>query len=188
MELTAVRHGETEENRNKIIQGQAHGKLSSDGLKQVEIVAKELSRESFDVIYSSDLHRCIATAQCIHAYHPGTPLQYDTMLREISFGAYQGQPSDSVDWESLPGSRLTRKVPDGESWQDLSQRIVFLLNNIYPKHSHDKVLIVTHGGPMRVIRSFLGNAALEDLIDERIPNCAVWRFSMASPIENEQAQ
>jgi len=55
--LIFVRHGETEENKAKIVQGQKHGKLSEEGLEQAKKVAERLKDEKIDFIYSSDLDR-----------------------------------------------------------------------------------------------------------------------------------
>lgn len=179
MDLLVVRHGQTVENRDGIIQGQSPGHLSPLGIEQAQNTAIQLSQEHIDAIYSSDLGRCRDTASPISRYHADTPLYFDAALRELSFGEFQGKASSTLDWSALAGTILTRKVPGGESWTDLNRRVGSFLNTIFKQHTQDKVLLVTHGGPMRVIRSYLGNTALEDLLAEPIPNCAMWRFTMS---------
>jgi probable phosphoglycerate mutase len=77
-----IRHGETEENRQKIIQGHLDTQLNSEGEKQADLVAKALKDVPFDACYSSDLQRAVGTAQRILAHHPGVELQRQIMLRE----------------------------------------------------------------------------------------------------------
>lgn len=54
-----VRHGETEQNRNKIIQGQMDTVLNADGIKQAQLVADALQSVPFDAAFSSDLSRAV---------------------------------------------------------------------------------------------------------------------------------
>jgi broad specificity phosphatase PhoE len=178
MKITAVRHGETVENLNRIIQGQNLGHLSETGIKQVANLSSRLSAERFDAVYSSDLQRCVDTTRAILKNQPPLPVIYSAQIRELSFGEYQGKPSASIDWQSLPGTALTRKVDGGESWTDLRGRIVPFLNKLLLEHADDDVLIVTHGGPLRVMRSVFESLSLEDMIDVPLPNCAVYNFEM----------
>lgn len=178
MKLTVVRHGETTENHDGIIQGQNPGHLSELGITQAQALADTLRTDRFDVIYCSDLQRCIDTAAPICASHAETPIYYAQELREISFGEYQGKLADSLDWQALEGTAITRRVPGGESWIELSQRVLPFINKIYEKHPDQKVLIVTHGGPMRVIRAAVSNLDQEGMIHQPVPNCAVWEFDI----------
>lgn len=182
MKLAIVRHGETIENHEGIIQGQLPGRLSDAGKAQAEALGRDIAGSDFDVIYSSDLQRCVDTAGYIVPYHPGVPVHYSEKVREISFGKFQGEPSSSIHWDDLEGTILTRSVAGGESWLELTDRVVAFLNEIYEEHADESVLVVTHGGPMRVIRAALSGAALGDLVLERIPNCALWDFDMPGPI------
>jgi len=63
MRLILIRHGETIENKKRIVQGHTHGTLSKNGIKQTRLVAKRLSDLKIDVIFTSDLRRAINTAK-----------------------------------------------------------------------------------------------------------------------------
>ena len=80
--IYVVRHGETEENKQKIIQGQLDTQLNSEGEKQADLVAKALRDIPFDVCYSSDLKRAASTAERILAHHSGVKLETLPALRE----------------------------------------------------------------------------------------------------------
>jgi len=77
-----VRHGETEENKQKIIQGQLDTPLNLEGEKQADLVAKALRDIPFDICYSSDLRRAANTAERILVYHSGVRLEKPEALRE----------------------------------------------------------------------------------------------------------
>jgi len=70
MNIIIVRHGETIENRNGIIQGQRQGHLSKKGIAQAKSLALSLKNENIAAIYSSDLKRCKDTTKYITLYHP----------------------------------------------------------------------------------------------------------------------
>ena len=68
-DLYLVRHGETVDNANKIMQGQTQGELNTKGIEQARTVAKNLASEHFDAIVSSDLKRSFDTASIIAEPH-----------------------------------------------------------------------------------------------------------------------
>ncbi len=183
MKLTVVRHGQTIENIKLIIQGQTDGTLSSLGIKQSNHLASDLSAKSFDVIISSDLGRCTVLAEKIHKYHPDTPLILSPALREICYGAYQGKPVSSLNIDDFPGTKLTQKVPDGESWMDLSKRIRLFLNETYEKYKNNSVLLVTHDRPIQMMRAYFDQAPLSGINDAPpTPNCGIRRWTMHRPV------
>ena len=77
-----VRHGETEDNKQKIIQGQLDTILNSEGEQQADLVAKALKDIPFDVAYSSNLKRATDTAKRILVHHPGVEVQTHIAIRE----------------------------------------------------------------------------------------------------------
>ncbi|MCX6745923.1 MAG: histidine phosphatase family protein [Candidatus Parcubacteria bacterium] len=87
--LYLVRHGETEWNKNGIIQGQLDSPLTNEGIKQVQQIADELKDIHFDVIFSSDLHRAKKSAEIIKLERQ-LAIQTSKALRERTFGHYEG--------------------------------------------------------------------------------------------------
>lgn len=183
MKLTVVRHGETVENKNDIIQGQMPGKLSEEGIRQAFSLAETLKDEAFDVIYCSDLRRCRDTAKPITKHHPNVPVKYSTLLREINYGSYQGKNRQELDWPRLRGTFLTGRAPGGESWPDVYERLVGFVNELYAQYSDDHILVVTHGGPIYTLRSAIGNIPLKDAFSGPIDNCSVWQFEISDPLK-----
>ena len=77
-----VRHAETEENKQKIIQGHLDTILNSEGERQADLVAKALKDVPFDVAYSSNLKRATDTAKRILVHHSGVEVQTHIAIRE----------------------------------------------------------------------------------------------------------
>ena len=86
-DLYLVRHGETVDNANKIMQGQTQGELNTKGIEQARTVAKNLKSEHFDAIVSSDLKRSFDTASIIAEPH-GLTVITTPLLRERDWGGF----------------------------------------------------------------------------------------------------
>ena len=91
MRLIMVRHGETEENRDSITQGQTPGHLTKLGKSQAKKLGERLASDNFDIIYCSDLLRCKDTCAEISKHHPSVPVVYSTGV-----SALKAEPSSMV--------------------------------------------------------------------------------------------
>lgn len=179
MRMTVVRHGETIENKNGIIQGHLPGQLSATGLEQARELAASLASEDYDYIFCSDLNRCRQTVEAIHEYQPQAGLKFTPRLREFNYGIYQGMAKEFLDWAAIKSQALDRPMPQGESWREVSGRVVSFLESIHRHRYGQNILLVTHRGPMRAIKAYMHNIPLEMVISEPIPNCGVLRFNMS---------
>ena len=160
--LLLVRHGNTELNSARIFVGHTDAELSAVGYSQVERLRDRLSAEKIDVIYSSDLKRALVTAETIASRHQ---LEVVTCpeLREINYGNLDGLTFEEIsrlypevaqlctDWS------LQLQFPDGESVDELKQRVSRFLDRLKQHTPEQTVLIVAHGGPLRLmVCSLLG--------------------------------
>lgn len=134
--LYLVRHGETVDNVNKIMQGQTQGELNENGTAQAHEVADKLANEHFDAIISSDLKRSIDTAAIIatphHLHVETTPL-----LRERDWGGFTGK--------YIPDLKDKEWPDDIESLDELKKRATKFLDFIRTAFPGQKVLAVGHG-------------------------------------------
>lgn len=141
--LGLVRHGITDWNIEKRAQGHTDIPLNEEGRKQAEALAKRLSRESWDLIYSSDLGRARETAQAI-ANLKRIPVSIDPLLREVNLGQIEGMTYEEIvakwgeDWRQLDLGIETK--------EQLGQRGLSTLNRIADEHPNLKILVVAHGG------------------------------------------
>jgi len=155
MKLFVVRHGETRENVLGILQGQGSNRLSTNGLKQAQLVAERLKKESFDVIYSSDLARAVETTNEIIKFHSKTQIKYDKDLRERDVGSWVGKKMTDVDWINLPS--------DIESKEQIKERVINFFKKIAREHNNKNVLLVSHGMITRGLISHLLNKQYREI-------------------------
>ena len=146
MRLILIRHGETIENKKRIVQGHTHGTLSKNGIKQTRLVAKRLSDLKIDVIFTSDLRRAINTAKEIAKYHPESRIVKDERLKERAFGIYDGKHKDTLIEKVFHKKSFSYRPPKGESFEDVIKRVKSFYKEILKSCPKKTVLIVSHGG------------------------------------------
>lgn len=160
--LLLARHGATELNSARMFVGQRDAELSALGQSQVKKLSGRLAAEKIDVIYSSDLRRAMVTAETIASKHK---LEITTCpeLREVDYGKFEGLTFEQIAqlYPELAGLCLNwdlqLKFPDGESVEELKQRVNKFLGRLKHHDQEQTVLIVAHGGPLRlIICSLLG--------------------------------
>lgn len=149
IELWLVRHGETDWNRDHLLQGWVDTPLNHTGRRQARELATQLRPHIFAGVWSSDLSRAMETARL--AFGEPTPAPE---LRELDFGDLQG-----LRWPELPSQIRDQMIgfdafaaPGGESHQQMEDRVVPFLDGL-PDGAH---LIFTHGGPIRMLRRRCG--------------------------------
>ena len=160
MKLILVRHGETLENEQGIIQGHLPGNLSEKGIRQVEKLALRLKSEKLAAIYSSDLKRASDTAKIIAKYHPQTPVFFVKELRERDHKRFSGMKADDVTEEEFESK--------SEPWTDMQKRTKKILDRAYKKHPNSTVLFVGHGAINIALVSIIANRPVQEVKQELI--------------------
>ncbi|KAF7848664.1 hypothetical protein BT93_L1757 [Corymbia citriodora subsp. variegata] len=141
-EIVVVRHGETEWNADKRIQGHLDIELNEIGRRQATAVGERLSREGkISAIYSSDLKRAFETANLIATACGGLEVIKDPSLRERNLGELQGLRHAAAArvcpkaFKVLRSQKTDREIPGGgESIDQVYQRSTTCLRNISMKH------------------------------------------------------
>ncbi len=134
--LLLVRHGETVDNVNQIMQGQTQGELTPKGVLQAEELAQQMRDEQIDVFVSSDLKRSVDTCRIIAQSH-GLPVVQTPLLRERDWGGFTGRFIPDLKDETWPD--------DIESITDLRARAKAFLDFISEQYPGKTVLAVGHG-------------------------------------------
>lgn len=177
MKLIIVRHGETEENKEKIVQGHLHGTLSDLGKKQARKLAERLKDEKIDLIFSSDLARAKDTAVEVAKFHPEVPLELREELRERNWGAFQGKRKDDIKyWNEIEAKEVWSddliKKYGGETPQETTKRIVEFKNKLLNDFYGKTILLIMH--------NTVGNFLLDNLMikdsKERLGNTSITIF------------
>jgi broad specificity phosphatase PhoE len=174
MKIIIVRHGETEDNVKRIVQGQRQGKLTKKGVEQAKKLAQRLKDEKIDVIFSSDLQRAKDTTKEIAKFHKVT-IYYTSELREISFGVYQGKPYESYwdDFHRSGYSIIDFKPEKGENTIELKERLQKFLDKLLKEYKGKIVLISAHGRVNRMLLAILFNIPLELAVELQQYNTCV---------------
>ena len=180
-EIILIRHGETEWNSQKRMQGHSNSDLSSVGQAQIQALGQWTKNVPFDLIYSSDSLRAKQTAEAITQFS-GHELQFDQRLREKNLGVFEGLTSEEARERHPEVFRLFKTagskyvVDEGESTQQLQDRALEIVNEIRIKHPEERVLLVTHGGFIRVVMKHSLGLSLETPTRFLIRNTGVFRL------------
>lgn len=184
--LLLVRHGETDWNREGRFQGHADTPLNEAGRAQAEQLAASLDGELVTAVYTSPLARARETAEIVAAPLGLDPLP-DARLKEIDVGSWTGLTMAEIENRFPEELRRWREEVhhgwlDGESYQELGTRVIAGVREIAERHAGGTVLIVGHGGTLRVT---LAHAAGVDMAEHRrrvppLANCSLHRIEVVA--------
>lgn len=160
MIVYVVRHGQTQWNIERKLQGWHDIPLNETGIRQAEEVRDQLLDVSFEAVYSSPLSRAVKTAEIIAAPHH-LPITQDDRLRERSFGRWEGADFSVVNWEEV-WSYETNVSCEGETVRMFLDRIFSFFEEIRTRHE-GPVLVVSHGGTMRGVECYFNGINQETL-------------------------
>lgn len=155
--LTLIRHGETDWNRVKRIQGHTDIPLSAEGEHQAVRLGARVAREVaaqghvFDQVLTSDLQRAVQSAEPV-AKACGLPLVRTANLRERHYGAFETRtpddiqaqfPQDYVRWQTRDPDFT---IPGGESTRGFYTRITDFVRQLVRDYEGQHLALVAHGG------------------------------------------
>jgi broad specificity phosphatase PhoE len=154
--ILLARHGESDWNRERRWQGHADRSLTDRGREQARALAERLTDIRLDAVYASDLARARETARTV-AELRGMTVRELPALREVDVGSWSGltreeakerHPADFARWAD--GGAGWR---DGETYEEMSARVLEAVESIVAQHPEGRVLVVAHGGPIRAVHA-----------------------------------
>ena len=149
-----IRHGETQWNAERRLQGWRDIPLSDVGIRQAEhlrtYLMSSLFADKIDIIVSSDLCRAYDTA-IIATDHYGLLIDRNEGLRERNYGVYEGYDWASLNVAAGAGNQVNFRDPEqavdqGETLPQFSERVVHAFAELAQRHSGKNVLVFSHGG------------------------------------------
>lgn len=176
--LCIVRHGETDWNVGKRIQGHTDIPLSAIGHAQARAAGNALANEDFAAIYSSDLTRARQTAEAT-ARRVSVPLHVMPQLRERHYGSFEGLTYTEIA-ARYPEAYARHKAreplfapPGGESLASLALRLDAIFAALVHRHAGETVAIFTHGGVLDILYRRATGQPLHTPRDFAIPNTGI---------------
>jgi probable phosphoglycerate mutase len=183
--ILLARHGETDWNRERRFQGHADPPLNELGRRQARELAETLASSGVTAVYASPLARARETAAIV-GEALGLPVETRVALREVDVGSWQGLTRDEVE----------ARYPDdfrgwldgdhgwggGESYDELGRRVVADLLTLAARHPAERILVVTHGGPVRAAQAAAADTdhAGARRLSGPVGNCALLAFAVES--------
>lgn len=176
-----VRHGQTEFNAARRMQGHLDSPLTALGRAQAQAAAETLAREIPDLtgwrIVASPLGRTQATARII-AERLTLPIEIDHRVIEVSCGAWEGRFRDELAEENaglFASFEWIFSAPGGETYDDVRGRISHWLEELEDEADR-RLIVVSHGGSGRILRgAYMGWDRLASL-DQEVPQDAIYRL------------
>ena len=177
MKITLIRHGETEENFLKKIQGRRNELLNDTGRRQVLRLKNKLSELNYDLCFVSPLIRCFETA--IVLVGDRTEIIRDERLIERDMGELEGRPVEEYNAFQFWNYDKNRSDYGVEPVQDIIKRCKSFLDEIKEKYPDKSIIIVTHSGTYRALRHLIkGDKLKGNLLDGKIENCSCEEFEI----------
>jgi alpha-ribazole phosphatase len=165
-----LRHGETEGGAR--YWGGIDVALNWKGWRQMRAA---VAGQSWDLIVSSPLRRCAAFAEAL-ARELGARCRYEADLREMSFGEWEGRSPAELMQTDAERLRLfwadpsAHTPPGGESLTQFHSRVMTAWERILTTQENKRVLIVTHSGPIRLLRAAQSATPLSALLSIDVPH------------------
>lgn len=167
-QIFILRHGETDLNRNGIVQGSGMDtQLNEFGQQQAQAFFKAYENHPFEVVITSALRR---THQTLHGFiERGLPWEKWAEINEISWGLHEGQkstPEMNEEYAAIINSWKTgnyhAKIRGGESAQELANRIQKFIDHLKTR-TEKNILICSHGRAMRCLMCLLKEMPLHKM-------------------------
>ncbi|SHI74151.1 histidine phosphatase family protein [Parasporobacterium paucivorans] len=182
MELYIVRHGQTDWNKEKKMQGRADMPLNEEGRAQAERVGRALKNINFDAVFASPLQRALDTASIIAGHND---IIVDERIYEIALGKLEGLVYRNLEkaggelYETVQAFFMSpdKYIPTegGESYQNLLARTGEFLENLPKSHPDQKILLVSHATSIHAMLAYIKKTPLKDLWLVPIVNGSVTR-------------
>jgi len=166
LKIYLTRHGTTEWNIERRLQGWENSKLTQEGVLRAVKLGERLKDIDFDVIYSSPLNRAVETAKYIRG-DKDTLIVYHDGLKELRYGIWQGMLLDDIEKKYPEEYYIYRNSPmdyipiEGESYDDLFRRVKNFLEEV-KKIEAENILVISHGITIKAIIAYIKNLSLEE--------------------------
>ncbi|WP_145193333.1 alpha-ribazole phosphatase family protein [Pseudomonas sp. URMO17WK12:I11] len=175
MMLDLLRHGETEQGGG--LRGSLDDALTAKGWAQMH--AALASAGPWQVVVSSPLQRCARFAEQL-----GVPVQLEADLQELHFGAWEGRTALQIMQDQADelgrfwADPYAFTPPDGEPVARFAERVLGAVTRLQQQHAGKRVLLVTHGGVMRLLLARARGLPKAQLLQVEVGHGALVRLTV----------
>jgi len=167
--ITYFVHGTTTDNEQHLATGQAPGELSKLGIQQAKDLPGLVKDKSFTTIFCSDLKRSTDSAELGFSDYP---IKIDKRLRECDYGDLTQKPHTFKDNMMF---YVDNPFPNGESYQDVENRIRDFLDFLKANYDCQHIAIVAHEAPQLALEVICNNRTWQQSIDENWRKTKDWK-------------
>ncbi|WP_372867944.1 alpha-ribazole phosphatase family protein [Pseudomonas sp.] len=177
--LELLRHGETEQGGG--LRGSLDDALTETGWAQLRAAVQQAG--PWDRLISSPLQRCARFAEELAEQH-GLPLSLEPALRELHFGAWEGRSAAELmvsDADALGrfwANPYAFTPPGGERLVDFEARVLGAVQGLQLRHAGERLLLVTHGGVMRLLLAGARGLPPADLLQVEVAHAQRVRLQL----------
>lgn len=181
MILDLLRHGQTEQGGG--LRGSLDDALTAEGWAQMQ--AALVDAGPWQALASSPLQRCARFAEVL-GQRLDLPVSLEPGLRELHFGAWEGRSAAQLmqtDAEALGAfwsDPYAFTPPAGEPVSAFAERVMAALRDLHQRHAGQRVLLVTHGGVMRLLLAQARDLPREQLLQVEVAHGALVRLAVAA--------
>lgn len=178
MNIIIARHGQTDFNLERKLQGLTDNKLNETGKEQALITKEKLKDEKIDLIICSPLIRAKETAQIINEDRK-IDIIYDDRLMERNFGELEGTYIKDFNPYEFWSYKLNKQYERAERNNDFFKKIYNFLDEIKTKYCKKNILLVAHAGVSIAVKCYFEGIPEDDkLVDIRLKNCEFAKYEL----------
>ncbi|MBI2630820.1 histidine phosphatase family protein [Candidatus Nomurabacteria bacterium] len=174
VEIIFEAHGTTFDNEARLASGHNDVALSPFGEQQSKDMGERHKNEYFKAIFCSDLQRAYKSAEI--AFGDKFPIVKDARLRECDYGDFTQKPSEIVEKEK--SRRIENAFPNGESYNQITERIRNFLEEVAKKYDGKKIMIIGHRATQYGLEHLINNVSLEQLVSSHFKWQPGWEYKL----------
>jgi len=168
-----TRHGQTEWNLEKRLQGHGNSPLTEFGLNRAKELSERIKDIDIDTIYTSPIERAYKTAEIVKG-DKYIEVKVHEGLKEMNFGDYEGKITEEVmkenpDWDisAIMRGNLEMRAPNGETLGEVRERVNSAMRDIIKENEGKNILIVAHGITLKAIMTFFNDQEANNEVMEQ---------------------
>lgn len=167
-----TRHGQTEWNLEKRLQGRGNSPLTKFGIDRAKELSKRIEDIKIDKIYTSPIERAYKTAEIIKGERKVDIIKEDGLM-EMSFGDYEGRITDEVkkenpEWDInlIMSGNEEIKAPNGESLKEVRDRVRLTMDLIIKENDGKTILLVAHGVTIKALLHYFKDNSFSEVMGQ----------------------